>query len=165
MVSLDDLEIVSDVPEHLFREIRKGAAVEISFEALPGLEVEGEVTAVIPRADPQARTFPVKVRVANPEGRVGVGMLARVAFAAGAEQMATIVPKDAVTRQGGQELVFLLGEDDTAQPVPVETHGGAGVWVAVSGPIQPGQKVIVRGNERLMPGQKVAGEPQEYELP
>ena len=92
-------------------------------------------------------------------------MLARVAFAAGAEQTATIVPKDAVTRQGQQELVFVLADDDTAQPIPVTTRGGAGLWIAVEGPVQAGQKVIVRGNERLMPGQKVAGEPQEYELP
>ena len=31
--------------------------------------------------------------------------------------------------------------------------------------IEPGTKVITRGNERIFPGQPVAGEPQEYELP
>jgi hypothetical protein len=31
--------------------------------------------------------------------------------------------------------------------------------------VAPGQKVVTRGNERLQPGQKVRGEPLEYDLP
>jgi len=165
MVSLDDLEIVTDVPEHMFSSIKKGAAVTVTLGALPGLSVEGEVGAVIPRADPQARTFPVKVRIGNPEGRIGVGMLARVTFEAGAERQALIVPKDAVTRQGPQQIVYVLGDDDTVRPVTVVTGGGMGLWIAVEGALSPGQRVVVRGNERLRPGQKVMGEPQEYDLP
>ena len=71
------------------------------------------------------------------------------------------VTNDVVFETRG-ELDFVI---DTAQPVMVQTGAGVGLWVAVEGGVQPGQRVIVRGNERLMPGQKVAGEPQEYELP
>lgn len=165
MVSLEDLEVVTALPERYFERLEVGTPARVTLEALPGLEVAGKVSAIIPRADAQARTFPVKVRIANPESRIGVGMLARLAFAAGAEQPAIIVPKDAVVGQPNGFVVYVIADDATVRPVPVSTGSGTGEWVAVEGGIQSGDRVVVRGNERLMPGQKVEGELEEYELP
>lgn len=165
MVSLIDLEVVSAVPEQYFAAIQRGDTVRVTFEALPYLELEGTVSAIVPRADARARTFPVKARIQNPDLEVGVGMLARVAFPVGRPQPATIVPKDALVGRRGEEAVFVIGDDDTVQRVPVTTGAASGVWVAVESGVEPGQKVVVRGNERLRPGQKVSGEPLEYELP
>jgi RND family efflux transporter MFP subunit len=137
----------------------------VTFEALPGLEVIGRVSAVIPRADPKARTFPVKARIDNPGGRIGIGMLARVALGAGAQALALIVPKDAVVDQGAGQQVFLIGDDGTVQQVAIATGRGFGEWIVVEGDLRPGQKVVVRGNERLMPGQQVVAEELEYKLP
>ena len=47
----------------------------------------------------------------------------------------------------------------------VQTGAGVGSWIAISGPVAAGQKVVTRGNERLQPGQKVRGEQLEYDLP
>jgi membrane fusion protein (multidrug efflux system) len=165
MVSLDELEVVVEVPEQYFSSLNPGARASVTFEAVPGLEAGGHITAIIPRADPEARTFPVKMRIPNREGRIGVGMLAQVSFPAGESYRATVVPKDAVIRRGPQEFVFLVNGDNTVSMVPVETGQGVGSWVAVEGPVQAGQKVVTRGNERLRPGQSVQGEPQEYQLP
>ena len=78
---------------------------------------------------------------------------------------ATIIPKDAVYRQGDQLIVYVMDGDDTVKQVPVQTGNGAGVWVEVQGQISPGQRVVTRGNERLRPGQKVRAKPVEYPLP
>ena len=83
LMSLYELEVRVEVPERHFRELKTGATTQVSFEALPGYEVEGQVVAIIPRANPQARTFPVKVKITNKEGRIGVGMLAGVSLPAG----------------------------------------------------------------------------------
>lgn len=165
MVALDELEIRVEAPERYFRLLRVGGRATVSFESLPGMEVAGSISALIPRADPQARTFPVKVRVANREGRIGVGMLAQVTFAGGDSHRATLVPKDAVIQRGPQQFVYLLNGDSTVSMVTVETGTGVGAWVAVEGGIKPGQKVVTRGNERLQPGQLVQGLPLDYPLP
>lgn len=165
MVSLADIEVVCMVPGSYLRAIALGSEVRVSFEALPDLEVVGKVSAIIPRADPQARTFPVKARIQNPEGQIGVGMLARVVFVAGVERSALMVPKDAVIRRGSTERVYVIDSEDTAQAIAVTTGEGLGEWIAVEGNLRTGQRVIVRGNERLRPGQKVVGSVQEYELP
>lgn len=165
MLSLDELEIRVEVPEGYFSNLNPGARTTVTFESLPNFTLTGRLNAIIPRADPQARTFPIKVRIPNREGRVGVGMLAQVAFPAGESYRATVVPKDAVIRRGPQEFVYLMNGDNTVSMVQVQTGTGVGSWVEVRGSVEAGQKVITRGNERLRPGQVVSGELLEYRLP
>ncbi len=165
LMSLYELEVRVEVPERHFRELTAGATTQVSFEALPGYEVEGQVVAIIPRANPQARTFPVKVKITNKEARIGVGMLAKVSLPAGESYRATVIPKDAVLTRGDQRFVYRLNGDSTVDMVPVKTGARVGQWVEIQGTFEPGTKVITRGNERLRPGQKVQGEYLEYALP
>ncbi len=165
ILSVTELEVRVDVPERYFRSLRTGIGTTVTFESMPGTAIPGRIQAILPAADPQARTFPLKVSIPNPERRIGVGMLARVSFPVGQSVQATIVPKDALVRRGPQEMVFLLNGEGTVDPLPVETGQAVGSWVQVRGPVQPGMQVVTRGNERLQPGQPVQGESLEYPLP
>ncbi len=165
LVDVGDLEVTVEVPESRFAGVAVGGPAVVRLAGLGGLEVEGSVRAVVPRASAQSRTFPVKISLPNPAGSIGVGMLAQVHLPVGEPEEAVIVPKDAVVNQGNQQMVFVIGEDETVQPMPIKTGTPAGAWIAVEGPLQPGARVITRGNERVFPGQKVNGQVVEYELP
>jgi len=165
IASLDQLEVRVDAPERYFRSLRPGAEATVTLESLPDVRLKGRVSAIIPRADPRARTFPLKVSIKDRNGSIGVGMLAQVALAAGEAHRATLVPKDAVVGEGSDQHVFLIDGDSNVARVPVRTGAGYGAWVVVEGEIRAGQKVVTRGNERLSPGQPVSGEPLEYALP
>jgi RND family efflux transporter MFP subunit len=166
MISLDDLEIEVDVPERYFSDLKTGEPAGIRFESLPGVEIEGRISAVVPRADPQSRSFPLKVRFGAGGARVGTGMLAQVSLPAGDSFRATLVPKDAVVPQGPRRIIYLLNGDDKVSLVPVSLGTGVGSWIVIEGgEVRPGQKVVTRGNERLQPGQAARGEPLEYPLP
>lgn len=165
MVSLEELEVRVEVPEQYFSRLKLGVPAKITFESLPGLEISGRVSAVIPQADVQARTFPLKVRIPNNAGRIGAGMLAQVSFPGGESYRATVVPKDAVVTRGEQKFVYLLNGDNSVSQVTVQTGAGVGAWIEVHGGIRAGQRVVTRGNERLRPGQLVQGSALEYELP
>ena len=165
LASLHDLEVRVEVPERYFAELEKGAEASVRFEALNGHEIVGKVEAIVPSANPQARTFPLKVRIKNAEGRIGAGMLARVALPAGESYRALVVPKDALVVRGRDRMVYRLKDDDTVEMVPVQVGAGAGSWVEIKTGLTAGQKVVTRGNERLMPGQAVIGEAGEHPLP
>jgi RND family efflux transporter MFP subunit len=165
LASLHDLEVRVEVPERHYSQLRLGAEATVRFEALPDHEVQGEISAIIPRANVQSRTFPLKVRIQNKDGAIGVGMLARVGLAAGDPYRATVVPKDAVIIRGRDRMVYRIKEDDTVEAVPVETGTGVGSWVEIREGLSPGARVVTRGNERLRPGQSVVGEAGEYTLP
>lgn len=165
ILSLTALEVNVEVPERYFGSLKLGENVAITFDALPDLLVDGDVRAIIPLADPQARTFPVKIRMPDADRRVGVGMLAEVSLPVGESYRATVVPKDAVVSQGPGRAVYLLNGGDVASLVPVRTGAGVGPWIVIEGNVRAGQKVITRGNERLRPDQPVLAEPLEYPEP
>lgn len=165
LVDLEELEVVVEVPERHFRSLERGARARISFEALPALTLAGQVDAIIPRADRETRTFPVKVRFANRDHAVGVGMLAQVELPVGDATPVLMVPKDAVVRRGPRSVVQRINGDDTVEEVEVEPGVAGGAWIAVTGDLAPGQRVVTRGNERLRPGQPVAPSPIAYDLP
>jgi len=170
LLSLEELEVVVNVPERYYRAVRAGAPARLMLDALGGAVLRGRVSAVIPRAEPQAHTFPVRVRFSDETRRIAAGMLAQVeldgVFETGeGPRLATIVPKDAVVREGTELRVYVLDGDGVAKAVAVATGAAVGSWTEVRGPIAPGQKVITRGNERLRPGQRVVGERVDYPLP
>ncbi|MDP6610003.1 MAG: efflux RND transporter periplasmic adaptor subunit, partial [Vicinamibacterales bacterium] len=107
--ALSRLEVVVEVPERYFGAIERGTVATVQVGSLDGLEVEGRVNAIIPRASTQARTFPVKVRIDNSKSRIGVGMLTQVAFPIGESYDAVVVPKDALVLRGPQRFVYVIG--------------------------------------------------------
>lgn len=165
LVDTGDLELELDVPEGLVAGVATGEPVAVVFDALAGVEFSGRVRAVVPSARSQARTFPVLIEIANAEGRIGVGMLGRARLAVGEPRPEVMVPKDAVVSRPRGDVVYLLDDDDRVNPVPVETGGARGGWIAVRGAIAAGARVVTLGNERLAPGQQVDPQAAEYDRP
>ena len=164
VLSTDTQEVHVDVPEKYFNGLKSGVNVNVTFDSIPGREFTAYIRAIIPRADPRARTFPVKLRLREPSAEIGAGMIARAAFPLGESVPGTLVPKDAIVRLGGNTMVFLI-DRGSAVPAPVTVSGAMGVWSVVNGAVAPGDKVITRGNERLQPGQPVQAELLPYPTP
>jgi multidrug efflux pump subunit AcrA (membrane-fusion protein) len=81
-------------------------------------------------------------------------MEAMVSFNLATQKKALLVPKDAVVTAGDNRLVFLVNKGK-AISVPVKITGYYDGDVAVEGNLNPGDEVVIRGNERLRPGQPV----------
>ncbi len=165
LVDTDHLELALEVPESLISDLSKDEPVTVSFAGLDGLEVQGAVRSIVPRADPQSRTFPVKVELPNPEGKIGAGMLGRARLASGEPQSVVLVPKDALVSQGTERSVFKVSGAGSVESIAVRAGTSRGTWIAVEGGIDAGDVVVVRGNERLRPGQEVEATPVEVSLP
>ncbi len=165
LLAVDRLEVVVPVPERHFGNLNRRVSAQIRFGSLPDLRIEAPITTLVPQADPQARTFPVKIAIPKPDRRLGVGMVCQVTLALGTSYEATMIPKDALVREGPEEVVYVVTEDNRAGRVPVTSGAAVGQWIEVQGPVKPGQRVIARGNERLQPGQPLQAQPMEYPLP
>ena len=76
-----------------------------------------------------------------------------------------VVPKDALISRGSRVLILAIDGDDRAQAIEVETGRAVDGWIAVTGDLSVGDRVIVRGNERLQPGAEVMPEQIEYPKP
>ncbi len=155
IVALDEVDIVAPVVEDYVLGVAVGMQASVTVGAVPGKTFEGNVVAVVPGADMRARTFPVKVRVKNPEGPLlKAGMFATVHLPVGGTEKAVLVPKDALVLGGQTPIVYVVADGKAVQ-VPVEVGLAIDSLVQVKGRVTGGQKVVVRGNERLQPGQAV----------
>lgn len=94
------VKIIVQVPERLLSQLRVGQQTQVTLDAFPNRRLTGEVMRISPVANVNSRLLPVEVAIANINGRVGSGLLARVNFAQ-SQQRRVLVPEAALqTNQG-----------------------------------------------------------------
>jgi RND family efflux transporter MFP subunit len=162
MVDIEAVEVEVMVPQDYIAKVRPSDTAGVRVEGLDGPPLAGTVRRIVPSADLRARTFPVKVHLANPEHVLKAGMLADVTLPVGTPTRAVMVPKDALVLGGRRYQVFVVeGEGDQqqakARAVSVQLGASDGQWVAVAAEpaLKAGQRVVVQGNERLLDGAAV----------
>ncbi len=154
LVDVSRIIIKVDVPESYAVNIHAGSIARVAIDSLDIKPISAKVYAMPPMGDPNARTFPIHIRVPNTDKRIRSGMAATVSFSVGAKRALTLLPKDAIVTSGNQRLVYVVAGDKAA-PVTIEVVGYHDNDAAVKGDLKPGQQVVIRGNERLRPGQRI----------
>jgi RND family efflux transporter MFP subunit len=155
-------EVEVAIPGVLISQIRQGAEVAVTFDALPGANFPAVVTEVGVAATGGATTFPVTVRLTRDSRDVRSGMAADVAFnfSAGDDRERIYLPSHAVGGDRNGRFVFLLEPTDepgvgvvrrTAVDVGELTRDG----LEVKGGLEEGQTVVTAGVRRLTDGQRV----------
>ena len=98
MASLDTVEVRALVDERDIGRIRAGMAVTVTTAAFPDRPFRGEVLRVGAEAivNQNVTTFPVIVRIPNPQGLLKPGMNAEVEVMIGEEREAVAVPNTAL---------------------------------------------------------------------
>ena len=166
IVMLDEVEVQASVLESQIQYVKIGQEARVEVPALKNKIFVGQVSRIVPEADSRSRTFPVMVRLKNEIDDVTgpllkSGMLARIVLPTGPEEQVTLVPKDSLVLGGPKTLVMVIDPDPqnpkqgTIRPVPVDLGIAAGNWVEVKGALEPGQTIVVQGNERVRPMQPV----------
>ncbi len=155
MVDISKVKVTVDVPERYISELVPKDAVDVVIKSVSGSRLSGRIDAILPQGNAVSRTFPVKIILDNPGFKIKSGMEAVATFNLASKQNALVVPKDAVVTAGENKLVYKV-ENKKASPVPVTVMGYYKGGAVVKGPLKTGDVVVVRGNERLRPGQPVA---------
>lgn len=153
-VDIDTIEVMAGVPERYVDDISEGMEVEVMLPSHNRLTVPAKISSVIPDADPRTVSFPVRVVLENPDHAIKSSASAVIIARIGETEKIKLVPKDSIVRSPQGTMVFAVREG-LAHPVPVEEKGWYEGFTHVEGGISVGESVVVRGNERLRPMQKV----------
>jgi RND family efflux transporter MFP subunit len=154
LVDLNRILVTVDVPEIYVVGIKSSNNVRVVINSLGDVPMPATVSTILPMGDPNARTFPVHIELSNKKFRIKSGMAATVTFSVGEKRTVMLLPKDAIVTSGNRRLVYTVA-GGKAVPVPVTVVGYYDSNAAIKGALEPGQQVVVRGNERLRPGQAV----------
>jgi RND family efflux transporter MFP subunit len=143
-------EIALAAPIALTRFVKAGTEVSVHSD---GIAREHPVRTVVPVGDAISRM--VEIRLNAGDGDWLVGTPVQVSLPSDTAVTAVAVPRDALVERGGQAFVYKLSAEGTAVQVPARIQTTVGLWVALDGGIEPGDRVIIRGAERLADGQAV----------
>ncbi len=150
LVDTQRMEIALPAPIALTAYVKPGLKVSVRNGAV---ERQHEVRTVVPVGDAVSRMVEVRLKVA--EGDWLVGTPVQVSLPSNTPVTAVAVPRDALVERGGEAFVYKVSAAGTAEQIVADVRATVGLWVGVSSGIEPGDRVIVRGAERLMPGQPV----------
>ena len=150
-----NLRLEADVPEALMDKIALDDRLPVRIGVLE-TNMEGVVSEIAPSADPNSRTFLVKLDLPSVPG-LRAGQFGRVAVPVG-EASTLCVPASAVVQRGQMELVF-IAVDGRAQMRLVKTGKHIGDQVELVSGVDPGEAVVVNGSGNLVDGQLVAVHP------
>lgn len=125
-----------------------------------GREMTGTITGIDPRVDPESRLVSVRGAVANPDGLLAPGQFVRVAVDLPDEPGVLALPQTAVVTSLYGDYVYAVrpredGEGFIARQVFVEPGRRAGGMIEIRAGLEPGERVVASGQNRLFGGQPV----------
>jgi RND family efflux transporter MFP subunit len=150
MVNPESLEIVARAPLSYFRYVQPGDELAIN---VAGEILHAPLRTTVSVGDEARHVFELRLDL---DARLPVGQTVRVTVPTADVREVLAVPRDALVLRGDGIAVFIVDEDNKARRIRVTTGIGEGDWIEVRGPIQEGDRVVIRGNERLRPGQEVS---------
>lgn len=147
LVNTKSLEIRVQAPLDVVRHVRAGDTVAVSGDRG---QVQTPVHSVVPVGDQVSRMLELRLVLDDPDWVIGEAV--RVAVNHGAATQAVTVPRDSVVLREGETFVYKVLPDNTARKVTVTVGGGAGDRVSVTGDVKVGDRIVIRGAERLEDG-------------
>jgi RND family efflux transporter MFP subunit len=150
LVDTHRIEIALPASITLTRHIKPGMRVAVRNG---GVERRHAVRTVVPVGDAVSRMVEVRLSAEDSEWLVGTPV--QVSLPGAAPVSTVAVPRDALVERSGQSFIYKVNDDDTAEQISVDITSIVGLWVGIAEGVAPGEKVIVRGAERLSPGQAV----------
>jgi membrane fusion protein (multidrug efflux system) len=156
IATLDDSSVIKvdfAVPENFLASLREGLKVYATAAAFPSREFQGTVAGVDSRVDPVSRSVTVRALVPNADGALKPGMFLNVRLARD-ERDALMIPEAALMPEQSRQFLYVV-EDGRATRREVQIGRREPGRVEVVAGLQPGERVIVEGTQKVRDGAAV----------
>jgi RND family efflux transporter MFP subunit len=154
----DELFVISDlstvwmiaaVNEEDLGKVRLGMPVTVRVQAYPDQAFPGRVTKLGDQLDPATRTVPVRVELANGQGRLKPEMYATAEINAGGSAQGIFVPEAAVQQVDGKPTVFIRKGPDRFEARTIETGRILDHQLEVTSGLRVGEYIVTQGSFTL----------------
>lgn len=148
-------DAVFDVADPQAIPAQAGAVFSVSLLSGPSVIVPGHLRDISPQADPQTRTWRVRITLDNPPPAMALGASVQLILPASG-QTAIALPASALTRAGGQPAIFIVNTKTLTlhlQPVVLARYSTQEIFISAG--LSPGETVAIAGVSKLRNGEKV----------
>jgi multidrug efflux system membrane fusion protein len=156
-----DVDITLDAAAIDLANISSGQTAVVTFLALPGREFAGQVREIAPAADPQSRTYRVKLTLLDGGTEVRLGMTGDAALAPPARAAAVanaptfMIPATAIFHRGRNPAVWIIKpHDSTLELRPVTISSYSERSATIKGGLAEGETVVLAGVHTVYEGER-----------
>lgn len=166
LVSVSPIYASFDVDEQTYLAYlccSSGAPVPVSLGLAneTGYSRQGVIDSLDNQLDSRSGTIRVRARFDNADGALLPGLYARIRVSGGQSHDRVLINDTAVGTDQTRKYVLVVDEQDRAQYRQVELGNlHDGLRIVLSG-LEPGERVIVNGVQRVRPQEKVSVQPVE----
>lgn len=154
LINIEQLYAEIKVTAATVSAIQKGEEVAVKPETMNNY-ITGEVTHIAPAADPESRTFLVKVKIENKDHQLRAGMFADVKLSKGKSGSAVVVPIASVVDLNTEQPYIFVVEAGKAVKKDLEIGIITDSQVEVLAGLKKGEEIVIRGQNNLEAGQEV----------
>ncbi|HMA60500.1 MAG TPA: efflux RND transporter periplasmic adaptor subunit [Halanaerobiales bacterium] len=146
-------EVKANIDESELANLEVGQNVEISMEALPGLQLTGQLTEIGSKAESTSGvvTIPITVLINSVHDSFKPGLSADMEIIVGQVQDKLIVPVTAILNKEGKKYVQKVVGENT-QEVEINTGLTDGMRVVIETGLESGDEIIVNSAAMAQPG-------------
>ncbi|VTQ54558.1 Macrolide-specific efflux protein MacA [Campylobacter jejuni] len=127
----------------------------LSLLSAPSVVAQGHFRDVSPQADPQTRTWRLRITLDNPPPAMALGASVQLTLNASGPLLIAL-PASALTRTGNKPAVFVFDEKTQSlhlRPVAVGRYSTSEIFISTG--VHPGERVVIAGVSKLREGEKV----------
>ncbi|MDR1489530.1 MAG: efflux RND transporter periplasmic adaptor subunit [Desulfovibrio sp.] len=135
--------VMADVPERDLPMVRRGR-IRISVPAYPDRAFYADSFTLLPSADMETRTVPLRISLDNSEGLLRPGMTAGVRLR-GSDEESLLIPTFAIINLGDEQRVIVRSGDGGFAPRRIRIRGESGDTTAVESGLEEGEEIVMRG--------------------
>jgi RND family efflux transporter MFP subunit len=153
MTDIRNMEVRAFVPlKHLPRTVI-GESIDVFAT---DTQYAGNIRSLVPTGDIRSQTFEARIDLpAEASGSWTVGQLVSVGIPIRSGEQSLAIPRDALVLRQDGSYVFRINDENKAERIAVDIGDSSGDLIAVSGLLDAGDRVAVRGAENLREGAEV----------
>ncbi|GLX78781.1 hemolysin D [Thalassotalea insulae] len=150
LVETANIEAALYAPLTAYRYLKQSKQLAVKSPLGEGL---ADIKIIIPVSDSRSHLMEVRLDMSTFDWPIGLDIKAAVATGESKQVLAT--PRDALVLRRNATSIFIIDNENKAQQKEVTLGISEGQLVEVMGDIKAGDKVVIRGAERLRSGQSV----------
>ena len=141
------------LPESDTHILQIGMKADIMPESLPGISWSAEILRINPAVDPRTGTVKITLKInQTDQTQIRTGTFVKVRLILSRKMDVILVPKKATLRRNGSTEIFVVDTDSRAHLKIIKTGLENDMYFEVSEGVEPGEHVIVVGQQNLEDG-------------
>jgi len=155
IANVDTLKISAGINEKNVSKIAIGQEVLVKINSASEEWMTGTITEISKVMNMNTKNYPITIALNNQDNELVAGMYAEIKVVVDHVDDRLVIPVQAIVYKDAQPVVYTVQEDGTVKECAVELGLNDGDHYVIESGLTAGDKMVVKGNSKLVNGEAV----------